>query len=130
MLVLRAMFTLVGLVGLVLLGFAGRFTFTNLRFLVGGVRAEGTVVSSFRRRLVRGHQEWVRVRFRIGEVERQAEGETHRSWPENARVSVAWRTEHPEQVLVVHWFGTWWRPVLLFVFGGFLSWLGFAQYFR
>lgn len=130
MLVLRAMFTLVGLVGLLLLGFAGHFTFTNLQFLVGGVRAEGIVVWSFRKRLVRGHQQWVRVRFRVGELEREAEGEVHRDWPEGTKLQVAWRAEKPDQVLVLHWFGTWWRPVLLFVFGLFLSWLGFAQYFR
>lgn len=130
MLVLRAMFTVVGISGLVLLGFAAHFTWTNVQFLMRGVRAEGTVVSSFRRRLVRGHQQWARVRFRVGDVERQAEGEVHRDWAEGTKLSVAWRSETPEHVLVLHWFGTWWRPVLLFVFGCFLSWLGLAQYFR
>lgn len=130
MLVFRAMFTVVGLVGLAMLGFAGRFTWTNVRFLASGVRTDGTVVSSFRKRLVRGHQQWVRVRFNAGDVERQAEGEVHRDWPEGTKLSVAWLAETPDQVLVVHWFGTWWRPVLLFGFGLFLSWLGFAQFFR
>ncbi|MBM4784009.1 MAG: DUF3592 domain-containing protein [Archangiaceae bacterium] len=130
MLVLRAMFTVVGLAGLTLLAFAARFTWTTVRFLTRGVRAEGTVVSSFRRRLVRGHQQWVRVRLRAGDVERQAEGEVHRAWPEGTTLTVFWRAETPDQVLVLHWFGTWWRPALLFAFGLFLSWLGLAQYVR
>lgn len=95
MLVLRAMFTVVGLVGLVLLAFAAHFTRTNVRFLKNGVRAEGTVVSSFRRRLVRGHQQWVRVHFRAGDVDRQAEGEVHRDWPEGTKLSVAWLAQTP-----------------------------------
>lgn len=130
MLVLRAMFTLVGVAGLLLLAFAARFVSTNLRFLRVGVRTEATVVSSFRRRLVRGHQDWARFRFRLGDRDHQAEAEVHRRYAEGARITIAALPSAPEQVLVLHWFGTWWRPVLLFGFGALLSWLGFAQFFR
>jgi hypothetical protein len=124
------MFALVGVVGLVLLAFAGGFAWQVVDFYRAGVRVPGVVTSSFKRRLVRGHRDMVRVRYTLDGVERTGEGEVATSHAEGEAVTLLVRAQTPDEVLVVHCLGNWWRPVLLTAFGLLLCWLGFAQFFR
>lgn len=127
---LRGILTFVGLVGLLLLGFAARFAWNNVRYLREGKRAQATVVSAFRRSVGRGSRDYVRVSFTLDGKAHLAEGEVAFKHAEGEAVDVAFLDSAPDEVLVVNWFSNWWLPVLLAVFGLGLAWLGFAQYLR
>jgi hypothetical protein len=128
---LRGILTFVGLVGLLLLGFAAHFAWKNVRYLREGKRLQATVVSSFRRTVGRGSRDYVRVSFEGADGRaRTAEGEVAFKYTEGEVVEIAVLDASPEEVLVVNWFSNWWLPTLLALFGLGLGWLGFAQYVR
>ncbi len=124
----RGILTLVGVLGLLLLAFAVHFAWRTVRYLREGRRAEATVLSSFRRRQVRGSRSYVRVRFTLDGQSHVAEGEVAFLHKEGAAVEVAFLADAPDEVLVIHWFSNAWLPVLLALCGLGLCWLGFAHF--
>lgn len=129
--VIRGVLVFVGVMGLLLLGMAARFAWSNVRFLREGQRTPATVVSCFRRSFGRGTRQYVRVDFTLdGGPSRRAEGEVAFKYAEGEVVEIAVLPDAPDEVLVVHWFSNWWLPALLTIFGLGLGWLGFAQFFR
>jgi len=127
---IRVLVAFVGVVGLLLLAFAGRFVAHNLRLLRRGVRTEGKVAGAFSRSIGRGRHHFVRVDFIAKDgVEHRSECQVHQRYPVGAHVTLSYLSEDPSTILVHSWFGNWWLPALLTVFGLFLGYLGFAQFF-
>lgn len=129
MLLLRAILTLVGLVGLGQIGIAVHRVRSNLRYLRSGRRVRATVERSFRRRLVRGSRSYVRVSYALDGKSHLGEGEVSVNYADGEEVDVA-VLDGIADVLVVHAFSNWWLPVLLTVSGLGLAWLGFAHLLR
>lgn len=134
MIILRTMFAIVGFCGLLLLSFAVYFSRENILMIRKGILTKAIVSEGYKRSVGFGHrkgtQYFAYVDFKNEEgKEVRADVQTHKLYKKGAELTIRYLPDDNKKALVFHWFGSWWLPVLLTIFGLFLCYLGFAQFF-
>jgi hypothetical protein len=134
MIILRTMFAIVGLCGLLLLSFAVYFSRENILMIRNGILTKAVVAEGYKRSVGFGNRKgtqyfaYIDFKNEAGK-EVRADVQTHKLYKKGDELSIRYLSEDNKKALVFHWFGSWWLPVLLAIVGLFLCYLGFAQFF-
>ncbi len=131
MIIFKTIMVFIGLLGFLLLGFAGYFSYQNILFFQNGIHTKAKVATTFVRKGRGGSSNDVRVSFKTPDGRFiLADSPTAFVYQPDTEVDLYYMPDNPEKILVIHWFSNWWLSVLLGLAGLLLVYIGFAAVFR